>query len=503
MKQMNINEAFTLAQNYHAKNELSKAEQIYQTILSIDTLHAGAHHNMGLIHAVKGDAEKAIASFKRAVELDRTNAVYHNNIGETYRKLDQFEHAEFHLGAAVDLRPGYADALSNLGLLYAAKGQNDNAKLCFANALDADPKNIPAMINSGNLMRKEQLYEDAAECYEAVLNISPDNPAALKSAAYNYIEMGEYAPAAKYCSRLINGRPEMHRERVLLGLITLRNKDFRKGFQLLESRLKFQNILKGDTDSLWRGASLSGKTLCVYAETEGGGFDETILFSRYIFELAKYSPARVVFCVQPELKNLLSSNMPDFAEVTDEPFADFDTHSPLLSLPLVLNARAKTIPMTEGWLKANPEKTDKFAKLITSDKKRIGITSLSPDRANNIDISAFTPLSSEGLTLYYIGQTTPDEALPESIVNLSEHIHDYSDTAAAITNMDMVIGADSPEIHIAGAMGVKTALLINRLHNWQWFNAKTGKSSEWYSSVTFYIKEKGMTWLDVVTSIIR
>lgn len=508
MKQMSSAEAFRLARQYHQKGDLAKAAQVYAAVLEVDPLHAEANHNTGLIYAVRGMPDDAIAYMKRSVELDKTNAEFHNNLGEMYRKTRQTELAEFHLTAAVELKPGYSEAFSNLGLLFKDKGDINNAKLCFSESLAANPRNIAALINTGNLFRSEKEYDDAMECYLAALELSPENPTALAGAGITCYSKGDYNTAAKYYSKLVTIKPELTADKVNLALITLRNKDFRKGFQLYEARFSHLDTLEGEYDNLWRGTDLTGKTLYIYSEKQGlSGLGDTILFSRYLKELEKYSASKIIYKVQPELAELLSVNLPEEIEVATDSPEGFDTHIPLLSLPMVLNARAKTIPHADGYIKADTKKSAEKAELMKSGKKNIGITfQTSRDHINyrerSIPQEAFRSLyEDDTVQLYYISKEEPEQPLDPSVIDMREHITDFTDTAALVENLEMVISADTSVVHLAGAMNKKTCLLINHLHDWRWFNAKPGKQSEWYSSVTFYIKEQSAEWSEVIKSI--
>lgn len=508
MKSLNAKDAFQLAMQYHQKGNLAKAEQLYNAVLQVDTLNSDAMHYLGVIYAGRGEVGKAIEIIKRAIEFDKTNPTFHNNIGEIYRQAGQLEHAEFHLSAACELKPDYSDAFSNLGLLYKEKGLINDAKFCFAEALSKDPENVGALINTGNLFTSEGEYADAAQCYEAAIQLSPDNPNALASVAAAYYEMGEYNNSAKYYSRLVNTHPDLHRDKVNLALITLRNKDFRKGLQLYEARFNTLDTLEGSRDTLWRGANMKDKTLYIYNEKQGlSGFGDTILFSRYLCELDKYEPEKVVFRVQPELVEVLKSAMPEYVELTTENYLGYDAHSPLLSLPFVLNARAKTIPLADGYIKAEESKTSDFASKMETAKTKVGLVFQTSSahikhEERSIPQDAFSPLyGNDTLQLYYISKEEPEQNLDKSIIDMRADINDFTDTAAIIANLDIVITADTSVAHLAGAIGKKTYLLLNHLHDWRWFSAKTGKVSEWYSSVTFHIKEKGSQWLDVVSSI--
>ena len=81
------------------------------------------------------------------------------------------------------------------------------------------------------------------------------------------------------------------------------------------------------------------------------------------------------------------------------------------------------------------------------------------------------------------------------IKDLSKHLKDFSDTAAALANIDILITVDTVLAHLAGAMGVKTYLLLCHAPDWRWFD--NDKKTEWYPSVTIIKQHDRRTWEDV------
>jgi Tfp pilus assembly protein PilF len=495
-----------VAMQYHKEGKLDTAEKLYKAVLEVKPHSAECWFYLGMVHYAKGEANDAANEIKRALELDPKNADYSNNLGEIYRQHGMLDQAEYYIRNAIVINPNQADAYSNLALICKSRGDYDSAKLYFSRSLDINPKNINTIINVGNLFLLQKEYDDACECFVAALGISPDNPNALRGCALGMYEKGEYNTAASMLSRLTAGKPDMHREKVDLALITLRNKDFRKGFQLLESRLKhLPHIMQGDEKNLWRGGDLKGKTLYVYDEKEGlGGFGDTLMFVRFVLDLEKYNPGKVILRVQPELVNLIAASMPEYVTVVETNYESFDVHSPLLSLPLVLNVRAKSMTHSDSYLKADGAKT---AGLFDKSVKNIGIA-FATDKSHvkfetrTIPQSAFASFSAaDGVKLFYISKQEPDEALDTAITDLRPQINDFADTADIIANLDMVITADTAVAHLAGALGKETALLLDRLHDWRWFSIKTGQKTVWYESVTGYVREDGMSWEDLVKSV--
>jgi len=496
----------SVATKYHKEGKLDAAEKLYKTVIEVKPHSAEAWFYLGMIHYAKRNRFDAETCLKRAIELDPKNADYSNNLGEMYRQNGMLDQAEYYIRNAIVQNPNQADAYCNLALICKARGDYDHAKLYFSRSLDINPKNINTIINVGNLFLTLGEYDDAGECFVAALGISPENPNALRGCALSFYEKGEYNTAAAMLSKLTAGKPDMHREKVDLALITLRNKDFRKGFQLLESRLKhLPHIMQGDEKTLWRGTDLKGKTIYIYDEKNGlGGFGDTLMFVRFILDLEKYNPEKIILRVQPELVALIAANMPEKVNVVSENYEPFDCHSPLLSLPLVLNIRAKSMSGANGYLKSDGSRT---ADIFDKSVKNIGIA-FATDKSHvkhetrTIPQEAFAQLAAtEGVKLFYISKQEPDAPLDSAITDLRPHINDFADTADIIANLDMVISADTSVAHLAGAMGRPVALLLNRLHDWRWFSIKTGQKTVWYESVTGYVKEDEQSWEELINTV--
>ena len=74
------------------------------------------------------------------------------------------------------------------------------------------------------------------------------------------------------------------------------------------------------------------------------------------------------------------------------------------------------------------------------------------------------------------------ESSKPKIKNLGDTFDTFSDTAAAIKNMDIIISTDNVILNLAGALGVKTYALFNKSTNYRWFKLE-GNDVGWYSSV--------------------
>ncbi|MGY9002948.1 MAG: glycosyltransferase family 9 protein, partial [Rhodospirillales bacterium] len=76
---------------------------------------------------------------------------------------------------------------------------------------------------------------------------------------------------------------------------------------------------------------------------------------------------------------------------------------------------------------------------------------------------------------------------------------DFSDTAALIDAMDLVISVDTSVAHLAGAMGKKTFILLPYSPDYRWMLEK--KDSPWYPTVTLFRQPAMGDWDTVISEV--
>ncbi|MCD7779927.1 MAG: hypothetical protein LUH05_04565, partial [Candidatus Gastranaerophilales bacterium] len=81
------------------------------------------------------------------------------------------------------------------------------------------------------------------------------------------------------------------------------------------------------------------------------------------------------------------------------------------------------------------------------------------------------------------------------LIDLSKYIKTYYDTAALLKNIDVLITIDSSIAHLAGALGVKTYMLLPYATEWRWFYDT--KTTPWYNSVEIFKQKKSCDWEEV------
>ena len=97
--------------------------------------------------------------------------------------------------------------------------------------------------------------------------------------------------------------------------------------------------------------------------------------------------------------------------------------------------------------------------------------------------------------LYYLQK---EEINPDfEITNLGKTFDNFSDTASAIKNMDLIISTDNVILNLSGALGVKTIGLFNKDTNYRWFKTD-GENVGWYSSILPLQAQKQDDWKQLI-----
>lgn len=404
-----------------------------------------------------------------------------NLLGVLKTQNNQFNDAIVYLKKALNLYPNFFDAWFNLGLAYKNRNQFDEAIDAYGKALSIEPDNSSVYFNLGNI------YESKNDTFKAI----------------------EYYEKAYKCDREESDSDI----RFFLGICYLKAKNFEKGLIHHEYRpskpfaIHCQSLLykeQIETKPLWHGESLKDKTLFVYYESALG---DTLMYVRYL-SLLKDMGAKILFKPQLCFMDLFKENNFGVEILDNKIFPQdvvFDFHIPLMSIPYVLQLNTEEIPLSEGYLKANPQKIKDYKeKYFNNNKFKIGIKwkgNTAYDLTRVITIESFYKLFDLPNTQFYSlqkGEGVEElEKIPEkfNIIDLSETFNDFSDTAAAIENLDLIICNDTSVAHLAGAMGKPCWIMLPFVQNWRWHTDIS--YSPWYKSVKLFKQNELGNWNEV------
>ncbi len=437
----------------------------------------GAWTSLGLIYQLQEKNDPAIRVYRRAITLSPENAEIENQLGACLIQQGQVDAAIASFQHAVALRPEYVDALVNLGNALQDRDRIPESITALETAVRLAPKNHLALGNLGNAYLLMNRLDDSRSAYEQALALAPANDVL----------------------------------RLNLGLVQLRQGNFATGLVNYEARQRTFSIKPALAfgERRWDGkSSLAGRSLLVFDE-QGQG--DTLQFFRYVPSLVARG-ARVSLRVQGTLKRLLGSQPGIHAVYTrDEPLPDFDCYCPFPSLPLLFGTRLDTIPARVPYLRVPAEKTAAWRSVFSrAPGLKVGLVwSGNPDHKadlkRSIPLEIFARLAPEQPAHFFSlqKQLRPADAeylrrLP-GLTDLSKHLHDFENTAAVVSSLDLVITVDTSVAHLAGALGVRVWLLLPFSADWRWLTDRS--DSPWYPNHRLFRQPAPGDWPSVIASV--
>src|SRR5262249_38547161 len=85
------------------------------------------------------------------------------------------------------------------------------------------------------------------------------------------------------------------------------------------------------------------------------------------------------------------------------------------------------------------------------------------------------------------------------VIDLMDAVSDFSDTAALVAQLDLVISVDTAVAHLAGGLG-KPVWLLSRFDGcWRWLLERS--DSPWYPSVRLYRQAEAGAWEPVIARL--
>lgn len=471
-------EAFTKHQN----GQLTIARDLYMEILKDEPKNAEVWDLLGVLYFQVRDYMESELCIKKAIELN-PRLYYIENLARLYLDKGEFKASIALYEDIVKASPKYENYF-NLAMAYKCNQNWDKAKIMYYKALDVNSEGYESYFNLAYLALNENNPKEAIRCYQKALEIKPDDWESM----------------------------------YFLSLACMQDKDYQTGLKYFESRLCKQSAIVSQEKIYphliksrpeWKGENLADKTLYTYYEA---GFGDILMFYRYLPILTSICK-KVIIKPQRELAPLFRENSygAEVLEIFDfEKEINFDYHIPFLSVPLVLGLKGEEIfTHHEGYLKPNPAKVNYYKeKYCNNDKFKIGIkwqgnTHYDTERVLNVE--DFFPLFEIPNTQFYSFQTFEGSEEIEkiqkehSIINLGSTFSNFSDTAGAIENMDLIISNDTSLVHLAGAMSKPCFVLLPYIYNWRWHTDLS--HCDWYDSVKIYRQSNHGDWHGVFESV--
>lgn len=452
---------------------LAEAEEYFCQV-AVDTPgYADALHGQALVARMSGNQDRALDLVAQALAILPDSVSCLNSMGDILRIRGEFVAAEEVLMRALQLSPEFSMAWNNLGMVYLSQGDFSKAVMAFTQTAQLDPNMAMAHFNIGLALKELNHLDESIAAYRRAIALTPD-----------FVEA-----------------------HVNLAIVLLLDGQLREGFEEYEWRLA-PNFTPPREFACprWDGMVDPNATLLVHTEQ---GYGDIIQFIRYLPFIAVEGMRVIVQC-PTELQSLLQGVEGIAMTYSfDEVLPDYDAHIPLLSLPLLFQTDLTKIPANVPYLYTPFEKTQAWREKLYAlgETLKIGLRwSGNPrnthDGGRSCQLSLFEPLAGISQVTFISLQNEPlsehDRASAEKLglVDLSSDLHDFTDTAALIENLDLVISVDTAVLHLAGALGRPTWALLKYAPHWPWQLDR--EDSPWYPDMRLIRQNVEGDWTEVL-----
>jgi tetratricopeptide (TPR) repeat protein len=493
----------------HQAGALGEAQAAYERVLDLRPNHAEALCNLGLALHVQGKFEQAAACQRKALVLRPGYIDALVNLADALKALERLDEAEAAYRRALAIDPASSHALCNLGLLLHDQGKLEEAASVLRKSLAIEPRNHWALCNLVGVLLRQENFEEAVALGRRAIALQPDFMTAQFNLATALAKHGDIDESIAAFSRAIALEPSRAEPHFSLAQALLLRGDFAQGWGEFEWRWKLKDYewirdIRGALERpRWSGEEIAQKTIMLCAEQ---GLGDTLQFVRYV-PLVVARAGRVILLVQPSLKSLLAN----IAGVTllglDAPSPDYDVYCPLLSLPRLFATTAQTIPAQAQYPAADAGAIQRWGLRLGEAGLRVGIAwqgkpGTVTDRGRSFPLASLAPLSRiPGVRLISLQKNDGVEqlaGLPEGmrVETLGPDFDGgpdaFVDTAAVMTNLDLIVTSDTAIAHLAGALGRRTWVALKSVPDWRW---QLGTPlSPWYPTMRLFRQRTAGDW---------
>jgi len=403
------------------------------------------------------------------------------------------------------LCPAHTTLLLYTGTALHELGRYEEAIAAYDSAINLAPQLGEAHNNLGNSLIALGRFSDAIDSFSQATRLLPSSPVPLTALATAQQACGQVSEAEMSCRAALAISPDFAAAHWNLALNLLLQGRYEEGWLEYEWRWQkadFTSPLRHTDIPHWDGSALNGRTILLHAEQ---GFGDAIQFVRYV-QLVAQRGGRVILECHPPL-------VPLFQEIEGvEAVIPFGaTHPPcnyqaaLLSLPRIFGTTLQNIPAHFPYMKAAPPYRDKWAALTARypDTTRVGLIwsgKSYPDPLRSCLFSDLTPLYALGnVTFFSLQLGSSAEVLQPPLIDLTEFIHDFADSAALIDQLDLVVSIDTAGAHLAASLGKPVCLLLPSAPDWRWL--LTRSDSPWYPTMRLFRQKISGDWGGAISEV--
>jgi len=470
-----IQSVLEIALSYHKLGIIEEAKKRYEHILDVYPKNFDALHLLGTIHLQKNNYDEALVLITKAIKLNSKSEIFYNNRGLVLFELRKFNDAALNYSKALKINSRFVEAYNNYAIVLQSLNQSDKALSVLNKAILINDKNASLFTRKGIIQRELGLFEESLENLNKAIRIDK-----------TYVD----AYFAKSLTLIAAGR-------------------LSEGWKLHEYRwkspsYKSKRIITNKPQ--WEKKEKKKKIL-LWSEQ---GIGDEIMCSSLINELLKHCSKLIV----ASDKRLIPLYKRSFSEkitfidtlLLEKEQIDYDFHLPIFSLPLHFKNDPNDQSIGKKYLFADIKRTQSIRKKIDNpnNKKIIGISwkSVSWISSRSFSLNDFLEYFNTDkyifVNLQYGNVSLELENAYKKLgirvqdIDSVDNFNDLDGLASLIEACDKIVSIDNITIHLAGALGKDTHVLLPYNSDYRWILYR--KKSIWYDSLNLYWQSKDTKW---------
>lgn len=518
----------------HSKGHLDDAELLYKKILAHEPNNSQALHYLGMLLIAKNKVEEAEEHLTASLRIDPKNVAYINNYLGILMSLGRTSEANLLYEKNIDLTQSNIDFASNCALLLSKINRLQDAISLIADLIRQNPNENLLLFTIGNLYKQNGQLDLAIDAFQKCVQLNPGFADARKNLANTLFQIKHFKAACSHFELLSKSNPKVADYFYSMGLCYEADGELNSALCLYETALekdpKHLNSRKNQSFCLlklgkyrqaWAGYNItcfernnksatlkkelldvSGRSTIILVGEQGLG--DQVLFCSLLSLIPSSKNVhikldrRLVPILQRSFGEMLFSALND-SEVGSANYSLVELAKIFLAQPSDL--RKRQYPFIR------PKQELKIARRA---KLRVGLSW----RSFKIDLSADKSIPLEHLlktlqefdydlvSLQYgdvkseiLSATNGDRvtSLTEENVDMTQ---DLDGVLSIIDSCDLIITSSNSVAHIAGAVGVRTILLLPSgiAKHWYWYAQDSQANSLWYPSIRILSQSNGSDW---------
>ncbi len=489
------------------------AATIFRALVAARPDHAGVRIELGVALSQSGDQTAALREFSRAADLAPRDPFVHVNMGLAFERAGLLTEAETAMRLAREFAPDNPAIAFNLANVARKLGREQDAEKLYREVIAAEPHAVAPRENLAALLLDQWRLNEARSLLRRAEEVAPDDAAASFNVANAERMAGDLPAAIAAYERALAKAPNWPEAHFNLGFAALLAGDWARGWKEFAWRwgTPAQAAFARRFDKpRWAGEAGRGRTLLLRAEQ---GLGDTLQFARYA-ALAQARGWRVLLEAPATLIPALARTKAiDAFVLQGAALPPFDAEAPLLDLPGIFGTTPDTVPAEIPYVTPDPARVAAWeSKLGAKRGKRVGLVwggnpDFPGDRWRSPGLRPLLPLLSLA-EIEWIGlQVGPRRAdlkawtPPANFRDFGESLTDMGETAACLANLDALVTSCTAAAHLAGAMGLRTYLLLSSAPDWRWMLGRS--DTPWYPSAKLYRQTLPGDWRLPVMELVK